>query len=123
MRIRRGEESGFTIIALLIAITLEAILVAGLGTAFIVTIKGATSVDQSFDRSADARIAAAYVVSDARTSSGPEVSLGTVTCTDAHPPVTGTTTPVVEFSSTSTSSTGVDTDHLISYVLVGTSLL
>src|SRR5437868_6585909 len=117
MRIRRGEESDFTIIELLIAITIEAILVAGLGTAFIVTIRGATSVDQSFDRSADARIAANYVVSDARNSSGPEVSLGTATCTDAHPPVAGTATPIVEFASTSTSSTGVDTDHLVSYLL------
>jgi type II secretory pathway pseudopilin PulG len=123
VRLPKRDERGFTIVELLIAITIEAVLVAALGTALITTLKGGTSVDQSLDRSSDARIAAFYIVSDAKNSSGPEVSLATSTCTDAHPPVTGTATPIVEFESTSTSSAGVDTAHVVDYLLVGTSLL
>ena len=72
MRIRKRDERGFTVVELLIAIVIEAILVAGIGTALITTLNGGTSVDQSLDRTSDARTAANYVISDARNSSGPD---------------------------------------------------
>ena len=85
MIVERKNEGGFTLVELLITVTIEAFVLTALASALIVTFKGTSSVNQSFVRTSDARIAAHYVLSDARNSSGPETSLGASTCTDVTP--------------------------------------
>ena len=117
------NEGGFTLIELLITVTIEAFVLTALATALIVTFKGTTNVNESFVRTSDARIAAHYVIGDARNSSGPETGLGVSTCTDAHPPVAGAANPIVEFTWTSTNSAGVGVHNVVDYILVSNALL
>jgi type II secretory pathway component PulJ len=114
----RGEV-GFTLVEVLVAVVIEAMIVGALGMAFIGILKGTADVSQSLSRSSDARIAAAYIISDARNSSGPEISL-----TDTTSCGSGTgATPVVRFNWNSTSSAGVPTANVVDYVLIGNSLV
>jgi prepilin-type N-terminal cleavage/methylation domain-containing protein len=118
------REHGFTLIELLVAITIETLIMGSIGFAFVTILNGSTSIRQSLSRSGDARIAAAYIVSDARNSSGPETALAdTASCPDPSPPVAGTATPVVRFSFDTTSSIGVATTTVVNYVLVANQLL
>ena len=106
------DEAGFTLPEMLVAIVIEALIVGALGMAFVGILNGSTSVNQSLSRSADARIAAHYIISDARNSSGPEVSLTDVTsCANPNPPVAGTKTPVVRFNWTTTDTLGGTTSE------------
>ena len=74
-------------------IVIEAMIVGGLGSVFILVMNNSTSVKDSLDRTEDARLAASYIISDARNSSGPETSLSdTASCPDPSPPVSGTPT-------------------------------
>ena len=103
----------------LVATLIEAMIVGALGMAFIGILNGTASVNQSLTRSGDARIAAAYIISDARNSSGPGVSL-----TDTTSCGSGTgATAVVRFNWMSTSSLGVTSTNIADYVLIGHSLL
>jgi len=105
-------------------LVIEALIVGGLGTAFILVLNNTTSVKDSLDRTEDARIAASYIISDARNSSGPETSLAdTASCPDPSPPVSGTPTAVARFNWNSTSSAGVTTPNIVNYVLVSNALL
>jgi prepilin-type N-terminal cleavage/methylation domain-containing protein len=118
------DEGGFTLVELLIVIAIESLIVGALGSAFILVTNNSSQVKESLARSADARIAAAYIVSDARNSSGPETSLSdTASCPDPSPPVSGTPTAVVRFNWNSTSSAGATTPNIVNYVLVSNALL
>ncbi|HTK15426.1 MAG TPA: prepilin-type N-terminal cleavage/methylation domain-containing protein, partial [Acidimicrobiia bacterium] len=118
------DEGGFTLVELLIVIAIESLIVGALGSAFILVTNNSSQVKESLARSADARIAAAYIVSDARNSSGPETSLSdTASCPDPSPPVSGTPTAVVRFNWNSTSSAGATTPNIVNYVLVSNVLL
>jgi prepilin-type N-terminal cleavage/methylation domain-containing protein len=118
------NDAGFTLIELLIVIVIESLIVGGLGSAFILIMNNSTSVKDSLDRTEDARIAASYIISDARNSSGPETSLSdTATCPDPSPPVAGTQSAVVRFNWNSTSSAGATTANVVNYVLVSNVLL
>ncbi len=109
---------------MLIAVVIEAIIVGALGMAFTGLLTNSNSVTGSLSRSSDARFAAEYMISDARNSSGPEISLtDTTSCTDASPPVTGAATAVVRFNWNSTSSSGAATPNIADYVLISHSLL
>ncbi|MDQ1480939.1 MAG: hypothetical protein QOI44_1800 [Actinomycetota bacterium] len=120
----RRDEAGFTLVELLIVIVIEALIVGALGSAFILVTNNSSQVKESLARSGDARIAAAYIVSDARNSSGPETSLAdTASCFDPSPPVSGTPTAVVRFNWNSTSSAGATTPNIVNYVLVSNALL
>jgi Tfp pilus assembly protein PilW len=121
---RERSEGGFTLVELLIVIVIEALIVGGLGSAFVLVMNNSASVKDTLDRSEDARIAAAYIVSDARNSSGPETSLtDTASCPDPSPPAAGTASAVVRFNWDSTSSVGATTAHVVNYVLVSNALL
>ncbi len=118
------DDAGFTLVELLIVIVIEALIVGGLGSAFVLVMNNSTSVKDSLDRTEDARIAASYIISDARNSSGPETSLSdTASCPDPSPPVSGTPTAVVRFNWNSTSSAGATTPNIVNYVLVSNVLL
>lgn len=118
------DEAGFTLVELLIVIVIEALIVGGLGSAFTLVMNNSTSVKDSLDRTEDARIAASYIISDARNSSGPETSLSdTTSCPDPSPPVSGTPSAVVRFNWNSTSSAGATTPNIVNYVLVSNVLL
>ena len=118
------REHGFTLAEVLVSIVIEAMIVAALGAAFIAILRGSTSVKQSLSASEDARIAAAYIVSDARNSSGPEVSLtDTTSCADPNPPVAGTPSPVVRFNWTTTAASGATSSDIVEYMLVSSSLV
>jgi type II secretory pathway component PulJ len=118
------DDAGFTLVELLIVIVIEALIVGGLGSAFVLVMNNSTSVKDSLDRTEDARIAASYIISDARNSSGPETSLSdTASCPDPSPPVSGTPTAVVRFNWNSTSSAGTTTPNIVNYVLVSNVLL
>ncbi len=126
VRNRCGErdESGFTLAELIVAVMIETIIFTALATAFVVVLQGGSSVNESLKKSADARLAAAYIVSDARNSSGPEISLtDTASCPDPNPPVAGAQTAVARFNWLATSAAGTTTANIIDYVLVSGSLL
>lgn len=117
-------EAGFTLVELLIVIAIEALIVGGLGSAFVLVMNNSASVKQSLERTEDARIAASYIASDARNSSGPETSLSdTASCPDPSPPVWGTPAAVVRFNWDSTSPTGAIAANVVNYVLVSNALL
>ena len=121
---RRRGNHGFTLVEVLVAVGIEAVIMIALGTAFIGILQGHKSVKASLARTDDARIAANYIITDAHNSSGPEISLSdTTSCPDPNPPVSGTATPVVRFDWDGTDSAGLATPHIVNYVLVGTSLL
>jgi prepilin-type N-terminal cleavage/methylation domain-containing protein len=118
------DQAGFTLVELLIVIVIEALIVGGLGSAFVLVMNNSASVKDNLSRTEDARIAAQYIVSDARNSSGPETSLSdTASCPDANPPVAGAATAVVRFNWDSTSSAGVTSANVVNYVLVSNALL
>jgi type II secretory pathway component PulJ len=118
------DEAGFTIVELLIVIVIEALIVGGLGSAFVLVMNNSASVKDTLSRTEDARIAAAYIIGDARNSSGPETSLSdTASCPDASPPVGGSQTAVVRFNWNSTSSAGVTTANVVNYVIASNALL
>jgi hypothetical protein len=126
MRIRRRvhDESGFTLAELIIALALETIIFGALATAFVVVLHGGSSVNENLQKSSDARFAAAYLVSDARNSSGPEISLvDTTSCPDPNPPVVGTQTAVARFNWNAPNEAGTTSANISNYVLVDGSLL
>ena len=124
---RRGgtrREGGFTLVEMLVAVVIEAMIVGALAAAFIGILRGTSEVNESLSQSGDARIAAAYIISDAANSSGPEISLtDTTSCVDATPPVAGTETPVVRFDWLSPSSNGTTTSIIVIYYLVSNDLV
>ena len=118
------DQAGFTLIELLIVIVIEALIVGALGSAFVLVTNNSSQVKESLSRTGDARIAAAYIVSDARNSSGPETSLSdNASCPDPSPPVSGTPTAVVRFNWNTTSSVGATTPNIVNYVLVSNVVL
>ncbi len=118
------REGGFTLVEMLVAVVIEAMIVGALAAAFIGIVRGTSQVNQSLSQSGDARIAAAYIISDAANSSGPEISLtDTTSCADATPPVPGTETPVVRFDWSSPSSSGTTTPIIVVYYLVSNDLI
>ncbi|MGO9872199.1 MAG: putative Ig domain-containing protein [Acidimicrobiia bacterium] len=118
------REGGFTLVEMLVAVVIEAMIVGALGAAFIGIVRGTSQVNTSLSQSGDARIAAAYIISDAANSSGPEISLtDTTTCADATPPVAGTETPVVRFDWSCPSSSGTTTPIIVIYYLVSNDLV
>ncbi len=119
----RGQR-GFTLPELIIALAIETVIFGALATAFVVVLNGGNTVNENLKRTSDARFAAAYIISDARNSSGPEISLADITsCPDPNPPVTGAQTPVARFNWTTSSAAGTTTNNISTYVLVGASLL
>jgi hypothetical protein len=123
-RLRTRGEGGFTLAELLVALTIQGLIMGALAMAFVGIMRGGTQVNESLDKTGDARIAAHYIVSDARNSSGPELSLtDTSSCPDPSPPVSGTASPVVRFNWSSTDSDGDTVANIVNYVLVGNSLL
>ncbi len=121
---RPHDEAGFTLAELIVAVAIEALVFGALATAFVVLLHGGTQINDNLSRSNDARFAANYLISDARNSAGPDISLvNTSTCPDPSPPVAGTATPVALFGWRTLSSTGVSTANLSNYVLVNGSLL
>ena len=118
------DESGFTLAELIVALAIETVIFSALAAAFIVVLNGGTSVNENLKRSSDARIAAAYIVSDARNSSGPQTSLTDVaSCPDASPPVAGTQTAVARFNWNAPNRDGTTTANISDYVLVSGNLL
>jgi len=116
------DDGGFTLAEVLVAVVIEALVVGALSMAFIGILRGTSQVSQSLSKSGDARIAAAYVIRDASSSSGPEISLtDTTSCADPAPPVTGTPAPVVRFDSTITNSVGATTPDIVIYTLVSSA--
>jgi Tfp pilus assembly protein FimT len=105
-RTRRGsDETGVTLVELLVAIVVTAVILAALTTAFFVTSHNESSVQERLTKSHDAQLAASYIVADAQNTSGTDVSLvDTATCSDANPPVSGPLTPLVRLNWTDTSS-------------------
>jgi type II secretory pathway component PulJ len=118
------DDAGFTLVELLVVVVLEAMIVAALGSAFVLVMNSSTTVKDSLLRTNDARFTASYIVSDARNSSGPETSLSdTASCPDPSPPVSGSQTAVVRFNWNSTTSAGATTPNVVNYVQVSNSLL
>ena len=65
-RSANDRDGGFTLVEVLVAVVIETIIVGALGMAFVAILNGTNTVNQSLSRSGDARIAAAYIISDAR---------------------------------------------------------
>ena len=127
MRIRSRSprnESGFTLPELILAIAIETIVFGALATAFVVVLNGGNSINENLGKSNDARFAANYIISDARNSSGPEISLTDIaTCPDPNPPVAGPQTAVARFNWDAPNAAGTTTQNIAGYVLVGGSLM
>jgi hypothetical protein len=125
-RLRPGwrAEAGFTLPELIVSLALETIIFGALATAFIVVLNGSDSVNDNLNKSSDARFAANYIISDARNSSGPEISLTDATsCPDPAPPVAGTQTAVARFNWNSPNSAGTVTPNITNYVVSSGSLM
>ena len=119
-----GSEAGMTLIEVMVAVVIEGLIVGALCAAFVGILRGSTQVSQSLGKSGDARVAANYIVGDARNSSGPETSLtDTTSCPDPNPPVAGAATPVVRFTWDSTNAAGASAPNVVNYVLVSNALL
>ena len=104
-RARRTDEAGVTLIEVLVAIVVTAVILAALTTAFFVTSHNESSVQERLTKSHDAQLAASYIVADAQNTSGTEVSLfDTATCSDLNPPVSGPLTPLARLNWTDVSS-------------------
>jgi Tfp pilus assembly protein PilV len=112
-----GGEGGFTLVEVLIAVVIEAIIVGALGTAFVGILNSTTTVSRSLASSSDARIAAAYIVSDASNSSGPETSFSDTTSCAPSTLATGTL-PAVRFTWTGSGSNGAPTAYIVNYLKV-----
>jgi type II secretory pathway pseudopilin PulG len=124
MNLRRRGEGGFTLPELIVAVALETIIFGALATAFVVVLNGGDSVNDNLNKSSDARFAANYIISDARNSSGPEISLtDTTTCPDANPPVAGPQTAVARFNWSSPNAAGTTTANIANYVVASGSLM
>ena len=118
------REGGFTLVELLVAVVIESLILGALSMAFVAMLRGTTNMNQNLSRTGDARLAAQYIISDARNSSGPELSLNdTSSCPDPSPPVAGTPTKVARFSWTSTGAAGTTKANIVNYVLVSNNLL
>ena len=86
-------------------------------------LNGGNSVNENLGKSNDARFAANYIISDARNSSGPEISLTDIaTCPDPNPPVAGPQTAVARFNWNAPNAAGTTTANIADYVLVAGSL-
>jgi type II secretory pathway pseudopilin PulG len=126
MRIPRPvrDESGFTLVELIVTLVLEMIIFGALASAFVLALNGGSAVNESLQKSSDARFAASYIASDARNSSGPEISLSDSTsCADANPPVPGPQTAVARFNWNAPNLAGSTTANISNYVLVSGSLM
>lgn len=124
MRRTKRDEGGFTLPELIVSLALETIIFGALATAFIVVLNGSDSVNDNLNKSSDARFAANYIISDARNSSGPEISLTDATsCPDPTPPVAGTPTAVARFSWNSPNAAGTTTANITNYVITSGSLM
>ncbi len=120
----RRDESGFTLAELILAIAIETIIFGALATAFVVVLNGGSSINENLGKSSDARYAANYIISDARNSSGPEISLTDVaSCPDPSPPVAGPQTAVARFNWNAPNTAGTITANVADYVLVAGSLM
>jgi prepilin-type N-terminal cleavage/methylation domain-containing protein len=120
----RRDQSGFTLPELLVAMALETIIFGALATSFVVVLTGSDSVNDNLNKSSDARFAANYVISDARNSSGPEISLTDATsCPDPSPPVAGAQAAVARFNWNAPNAAGTATANITDYVIVSGSLM
>jgi hypothetical protein len=111
------RDGGFTLVEVLIAVVIEAIIVGALGTAFVGILNSTTTVSRSLASTSDARIAAAYIVSDAANSSGPETSFSDTTSCAPSPLATGTIA-AVRFAWTGTGANGASTAYVVNYLQV-----
>jgi type II secretory pathway pseudopilin PulG len=115
---RRSDETGVTLVELLVAIVVTAVILAALTTAFFVTSHNESSVQERLTKSHDAQLAASYIVADAQNTSGAEVSVvDTATCSDPNPPVSGPVTPLARLNWTDVSSAGPSVPKTANYVL------
>ena len=109
----RRNEAGFTLPELILAIAIETIIFGALATAFVVVLNGGNSINENLGKSNDARFAANYIISDARNSSGPEISLTDIaTCPDPNPPVAGPQTAVARFNWDAPNAAGTTTANI-----------
>jgi type II secretory pathway pseudopilin PulG len=88
---RPSDEGGYTLIELLIAVVLLAMITGALGTSFVTAINASQTNTQRVRESADAQLVAAFLVRDAQAAGGSD-------------PVTGTTDPTLGVSLTDAAS-------------------
>jgi prepilin-type N-terminal cleavage/methylation domain-containing protein len=67
-RLRQGE-SGFTLAEMLVVVVISGIIVAAVGSSFVVSTRAATSSNDRVDRSRDAQQTSTYFLSDAQNAS------------------------------------------------------
>lgn len=118
LRARRTEESGATLVELLMFISITGIVMATIASAFAVVTRNTQSAEDRLEKSHDAQLVANYVVRDAQNSGGPsEVSTTDVTtCWDAADP--RVPDPVLRLNWTSTGIGGGTTAMTVNYLLV-----
>ena len=120
----RRDESGFTLVELLVTCIVQSMIVGAIASSFFLFIHAQDSTQQRLGKSHDAQLAATYFITDAHAVSGPEVSLNdTTSCADPNPPVTGTLSPVARFTWSVSVGAGTTTTDAINYVRTGSSLM
>ncbi len=120
----RGDESGFTLVELLVTCVVQSMIVAAIASSFFLFAKAQDSTKKRLQKTTDAQLAATYFITDAQAVSGPEVSLtDTTSCADPSPPVTGTLTAVARLTWSVTAGAGTTTTDTINYVRTGSSLM
>ena len=119
------RDGGFTLVELLVAVVIEALVVGALGRAFVGILNGTNSVNQSLSRSGDARIAAAYIISDAAQF---ERARGVAHVVDVHRPEPAgrghfDARRAVRLARNDERNGEATTTHVVDYILVSNSLL
>src|SRR5437764_5047596 len=86
----RTQESGFTLVELLVAIMVSGLILTAVGTAFIVTARGSQNVHDRFIESHDAELLATYFPTDVQSANPTLIELPGDTDVSDCTGVTGT---------------------------------
>jgi large repetitive protein len=111
-RLTRARDQGFTLVELLVVITIMPLIVGAIATGFITTLRNDTSVTNRVSDSHDAQITSAYFERDVQSAQYASTSPS---------PMCGTTQQLLGLSWTTTASTGTVVTNNVSYTMSPTT--
>src|SRR5947199_7557345 len=79
----RSEESGFTLVELIVGMVITGLLISAIGSALIVVLRTTDVTNARFAESHDVQITSAYVANDVQSASSVSVSNATPDCSGA----------------------------------------